>query len=343
MRPAEKTHNLLLFMVFLFLTAFAATAGAAPRSSQPSYEQWLDQLKLELSSEGVSDLMMEQVVFALSHQDNEVTDYSSEKFSGLVAARLTPDNIAIGRRVMQSHNEALSEIRDRYGVQPRFVVAVWGLLTNFGKEEADTSLLADIGKMAYKNNQSPRLKRELISTIKLLDQGFLTVDKLVGTPFGTLGETPFTASQYRRYAVDFNRDGLTDLWSSREDIFASTANFLKQMGWNEGQFWGREVRLPPEFDRNLIGTDQQRLLAKWQQVGVRQADGSDLPDVDIHASLIQPSRAGGRTFMVYDNYFTLLRWNRSQEFAFAAGMVSDWLIMRNFSEDVLYPYASMGN
>jgi membrane-bound lytic murein transglycosylase B len=126
------------------------------------------------------------------------------------------------------------------------------------------------------------------------------------------------------YAYDFDKDGRADIWNSRPDVFASAANYLSKVGWRGDETWGREVKVPPGLDRTLVDhTKVQKPLAEWQAIGIRRADGGNLPQQDMSASLIQPGGEEGPSFLIYNNYRVLLRWNRSLYFATAVGLLAD--------------------
>jgi membrane-bound lytic murein transglycosylase B len=149
------------------------------------------------------------------------------------------------------------------------------------------------------------------------------VERMTGSWAGAMGQMQFMPSSFRRYAVDQDGDGRRDLWGTKADVFASAANYLKHLGWRSNQTWGRQVRLPKGFDHGLIGRDRVRPLDAWRALGVRRADGGALPRADLPTSIVQPGGAGGAAYAVYDNYRALLKWNRSDYFATAAGILSD--------------------
>jgi membrane-bound lytic murein transglycosylase B len=151
---------------------------------------------------------------------------------------------------------------------------------------------------------------------------------MVGSWAGAMGQVQFMPSSFLQFAVDFDDDGRKDLWTTPADIFASAANYLARSGWRYDKTWGRRVRLPEGFDRSLMGLEVERTLDDWQKLGVRRVNGDDLPRVEITASLITPSDEGGPPFLVYSNYRTILKWNRSHFFALAVGRLADLLADR---------------
>jgi membrane-bound lytic murein transglycosylase B len=139
-----------------------------------------------------------------------------------------------------------------------------------------------------------------------------------------MGQSQFMPSTYLGYAVDADRDGRADIWASLPDVFASIANYLAEAGWRSGWLWGRPVRAPSGLAADEFGLERQRPLADWRELGVRRADGSPLPVAPIDASLLRPD-AGGDAFLVYDNFRTIMIWNRSTYFALSVGLIADRL------------------
>ena len=162
-----------------------------------------------------------------------------------------------------------------------------------------------------------------MNALQILDEKHIMPSQMKGSWAGAMGQTQFMPSSFLRFAVDFNKDGRRDIWQSRSDVFASAANYLSSSGWQGDQTWGRAVKLPSDFDASLISLDIQKDLAEWQDLGVRRSDGTDLPVADLKASLVSPGDDITDVFIVYDNYRTTLKWNRSTYFALAVGHLAD--------------------
>jgi len=130
-------------------------------------------------------------------------------------------------------------------------------------------------------------------------------------------------SSFLAFAVDHNGDGRRDIWTTRSDIFASAANYLARSGWRDDRTWGREIRLPDSFDRSLLGLATTKPLPEWHALGVRRVDGSDLPKQPVMASVIEAEAHRPPAYLVYQNYRTILKWNRSTFFGLAVGLLAD--------------------
>jgi membrane-bound lytic murein transglycosylase B len=144
-----------------------------------------------------------------------------------------------------------------------------------------------------------------------------------------MGQLQFMPSTFHDFGVDFAGDDRIDIWHDLGDAFASAANYLSRLGWSTRHTWGREVRLPPSFDRDMIGLETQKRLSDWQRLGVRRVGGEDLPKrPDLFGSILQPGGKGGRAFVVYENFRVILAWNKSDYFALGVGILADQIVGR---------------
>jgi len=156
-----------------------------------------------------------------------------------------------------------------------------------------------------------------------VEDGNIAPEAMQGSWAGAMGQVQFIPSTFVRYAVDFDGDRRRDLWTSLPDIFASAANYLSQIGWRGDQTWSREVRLPKGFDLEMAGLKIRKPIAEWQRLGVRRIDGEDLPVADMSGAIILPAGYAGPAFLVYDNFYAILRWNRAILYGLAVGHLAD--------------------
>ncbi len=239
-------------------------------------------------------------------------------------ARVVPDSrVEEGRRRYAEHEELLEAVGERYGVHPRFLVALWGIETDYGRNTGGFRVIAALATLAHDGRRAAFFETELLNALKIIDGGHITADKMLGSWAGALGQCQFMPSSFLSYAVDFTGDGRRDIWTSLPDVFASSANYLVRHGWQTGQTWGRRVSLPEGFDHSLVGLDTKKPLERWQELGVRRLGGGDLPSASFEGSLVQPGGSSGPTYLVYENYRTIMRWNRSHYFATAVGLLAD--------------------
>lgn len=222
------------------------------------------------------------------------------------------------------HRDLLEQIGHEYGVQPRFIVALWGIETNFGAFTGGMDVISALTTMAYEGRREAFFKKELWHALTIVEEGHIPIEQMKGSWAGAMGQAQFMPSSFMAYAVDYDGDGRKDIWGSQGDVFASAANYLKSVGWRDDVTWGRQIRLPADFDVSLASLAIKKPLAEWQALGVRSFDGSDLPKRDdIIASVVIPDDKEGRVFLAYSNYDALMRWNRSHYFVAAVGYLSD--------------------
>lgn len=311
------------FCVVLLISSGSASA------EQQSFEQWLSELRQEAIGKGISEQTFDVAfkgvkpiprIIELDRKQPEFTLTLEEYVSRVVPKR----RINLGKKRLKANRELLEQVAAKYGVQPRFLVAFWGIETDFGRLTGGYSVIAAITTLAYDGRRSEFFRRQLFDALEILEEGHTTADKMTGSWAGAMGQAQFMPSTFKAYAVDFDGDNKIDLWSNKGDVFASAANYLSKVGWDRDQTWGREVKLPDGFDTSLLGLETKKSLAEWDKLGVRRLSGKNLPERDLQASLVQPDEGKFvRSYLVYDNYRAIMDWNKSHKFAIAVGTLAD--------------------
>ncbi len=298
--------------------------------SEDDFLSWLDELKTEALAKGISGATLDTAFAGLQpiprviELDRNQPEFKKD-FQSYMKLTVTGSRIRRGRWLLVKHRALLDAIRVEYGVQPRFLVAIWGLETNFGSNTGSFPIIGAVATLAHDTRRSRFFRAELLNALTILDEGHITVSDMRGSWAGAMGQVQFMPSSFVRFAVDGDKDGRKDIWHSLPDVFASAANFLSGNGWDPDYTWGRQVTLPPGWNGDLAGLDTKMPLAKWQDMGIRRISGEDLPDADITASLIQPSGSNGPSFLVYRNYRAIMRWNPSHLYALAVCRLADRL------------------
>jgi peptidoglycan lytic transglycosylase B len=234
---------------------------------------------------------------------------------------VTPQKTADGRAELAENWPLLTRVYQRFNVQPRFIVALWAVESNFGKIMGNYSVVSSLATLAYDGRRASYFRPELLAALRIIDQGNINPDAMLGSWAGAMGQCQFMPTTFLNYAVDFDGDGRRDIWSDRADVLGSIANYLGQLGWRGDQSWGRSVVVPANFDMRYTGLEVRRPTAEWSRMGVRTADASPLPVIE--ASLVMPDGNGGPALLVYDNFRTIMKWNKSTFFAAAVGMLAD--------------------
>ncbi|NOY71615.1 MAG: lytic murein transglycosylase [Gammaproteobacteria bacterium] len=321
--------NFKTSLCFLFLVVSVTLTHYAAADSHDSYSAWLVEFKKEAMEKGISEKILEKAFQGVKPQRRVVTlDRSQpetvQTLQDYISKRVTPYGIEVGRKKFTENNALLKKIESRFAVQGRFIVAFWGIETGYGRYTGGHNVIAAITTLAFDKRRASFFRQQLLDALFILEEGHITVEKMTGSWAGAMGQTQFMPSTFRAYAVDGDDDGKIDIWESKADAFASAANYLSRIGWNDDQTWGREVQLPKKFDSRLIKQKVKKKLSEWQALGVRKVNGGNLPARNLEANLIQPDGPGGRAFVTYPaNYNAILNWNRSHKFAISVGTLAD--------------------
>jgi membrane-bound lytic murein transglycosylase B len=312
-----------LFGVALLLAA-CGTAGAQDQS----FSQWRAKFRVEALASGIGagtfDSAMAGVepiphIIELDHRQPE----SKLVFSDYVRRLASPQRLDGVRKQLADNDALLRQVGGRYGVPPRFIVALWGMETDFGRFPGDFPVIASLATLAYDGRRAGLFTRELIAALRIVQQDGIPPAQLRGSWAGAMGQCQFMPSSFLHYAVSFRGGSHPDIWTDRADVFASIANYLAHLGWNGGENWGRMVKVPPGLPMAVVGIGVSKPLEAWRRLGVRRADGGPLPVAAFDASLLLPEGTGGPALLVYRNFRTLLHWNNSQAFATAVGLLAD--------------------
>lgn len=315
-----------------------ATSAAATQVAQnrdPAFAAWLADLKAEARGRGISQATLDAAFAGMDGPIDRVLELDKRQpefrlsFWRYFGNAVTEERVELGRAFLAAHRDLLQQVEARYGVQPRFLVAFWGLETNYGGNFGSYPVVHALATLAYDPRRSEFFRSELFHALQIIDGGDIAASRMEGSWAGAMGHLQFMPSTFTAYAVDGDGDGRRDIWTSLPDVFNSAANFLSSLGWNGKETWGREVRLPGGFDYSLVSIDTipetRKTLGEWAALGVRAADGGALPYSDQMAALLLPGGHEGPAFLVYDNYRRILNWNRSILYAIAVGHLADRL------------------
>ncbi len=315
------------FAVFVSALVFFALPVAAAETGD--FGTWLWELRAEAQGRGITTATLDGALNGISLIPRVVElDRKQPEFTLTYTQyrdRVVPmSRIKKGRRKLAENRELLEKIGKKIGVQPRFIVALWGIETDFGRVTGGFKVVPALATLAFDGRRSAYFRKELHNALRILNEGHITPQAMVGSWAGAMGQCQFMPSSFLAHALDYDGDGRRDIWTTRSDVFASAANYLAKSGWRDDQTWGREVKLPANFDPAMANLKVKKAIGGWQAMGVRNVDGSDLPERQLTASIVLPEKGKmSPAYMVYNNYRTVLLWNRSTYFALAVGLLSD--------------------
>ena len=313
--------------LLLAFTLLISSAGIA-HADEAEFSQCLVGLQQQARQAGVADWLVDEVVPGMAYQARVIELDRSQpefvkSFGEYFSGRVNDRRVKRGRELYAEHQDFLKQLNNRYGVPGRYLVAFWGLETNFGGYLGNMPTLDSLATLACDPRRSKFFSEQFVTALQMVEKESLKPQDLRGSWAGAMGHTQFMPTTYARYAVDGDGDGRIDLWGSPRDALASGANFLRQLGWQPGSRWGREVRLPDNFDYARARLDNRRTLAEWVEMGVTRADGAALPKLSMNASVLVPAGAEGPAFLVYDNFRVIMGWNRSEFYALSVGHLAD--------------------
>ena len=306
----------------------AAALLVAPASADERFSAWLAELRAEALERGISAETLDAALTGIEPIPRIIElDRDQPEFKLTFAEyleRVVPQaRIDRARARLEENRNLLGATATKYRVQPRFIVALWGIESDFGRNTGGFPVVSALATLAFDGRRSAYFRTELLNALEILDAGHIAPERMTGSWAGAMGQGQFMPTTFVGFAVDADGDGRRDIWDTRADVFASIANYLAGLDWHDDQTWGREVRLPSGFDLSLADGKTIKRLGRWQGLGVRRADGTDLPTRQLRAGLVLPDGKDGPAYVVYDNFRALLGWNRSTYFALAVGHLAD--------------------
>jgi len=316
----------LYFTIFIFVIITSNLIA-----NKLDFQVWLDEFKVRAEKNGISRKTIDESlskaeiipkVIEFDKNQPEFTLTLSQYLKNVVSNKRKRKGIS----KIRENWTLLESISKEYNVQPRFIVALWGIETDFGRISGGFPVIDSLVTLAYDGRRGEYFSKELINALKIIDQGHISYDEMVGSWAGAMGQTQFMPSSFLSYAQDYNNDGRKDIWKSKEDALASAANYLSKLKWDNNETWGREVKVNNDFNisNDELTLRNKKKISEWQILGVRRIDGRDLPKKNVGGYLIKINDNNKeRYFLVYKNFKKILKWNTSNYFAIAVGILSD--------------------
>lgn len=292
-----------------------------------NWDQWVAGVREEALQQGIPASLFDEAFAGIHEPSRQIKSFShsqpEHRLTFLKYRNTRVDNyrIAIGRKEYKKNKEILDKIANEFGVNPCFIVSFWGMETSYGTYMGNFPVIKALATLAYDSKRKDFFRKELFIALHILKEGHVRLEDFKGEWAGASGQSQFLPSSWVKYAVDYDGDGKKDIWKSKPDVFASIANYMKQNGWQAGEPWAIQVKLPPKFDMSLEGKAIRKPVSEWSELGVRTENGQPLPFPNMQASIVQP--LGGPTFLTFPNYKMILRYNNSIYYAGAIGYMAD--------------------
>jgi len=300
------------------------------REQDEAFADWLTLFHGEALKAGITEETFDRAMAGVTPDADVVAaDQNQPEFVKPVweylGGALSDKRVARGKSLLIENRKLFDRLEKAYGVDRNFVVAVWGLESNFGDYMGSQKVVRSLATLAFEGRRPDFGRTQLIAALKIIQAGDVGPDGLLGSWAGAMGQTQFIPTTYLSHAIDFDGDGRRDIWHSLPDTLASTAHYLEVSGWQSGARWGYEVTMSAGFDYALADMAVKKPISLWRKLGIKRADGRDfaLQDNEVVASLFLPAGHKGPAFIVMNNFRTILAYNASTSYALAVSLLSD--------------------
>ncbi len=321
---ASRTAGLAA--IALLLAGGAASAAGCGKTGA-GFPTWLAEFRQEAAAQGISRQTIASALDGLAYAPDVVgadrgQGVFSQSFYQFADRMVANYRIQKGRQLIQSHAAIFARTEQQFGVPAPVITAFWALETDFGANMGDKPTIRSVATLAYDCRRPDMFRTQLLSALKIIDRGDLTVQTMRGPWAGELGQFQFLPDHYLNYGVDFDGDGRVDLLRSDADALASAANYIRALGWTPGQPWLEEVVVPASLPWDQADLSIKVPRAQWARWGVRRAGGTPLPADNVGASLLLPMGRTGPAFLVYPNFDIYTQWNQSLVYATSAAYLA---------------------
>lgn len=296
---------------------------------QQKFARWVLEFSTSARAAGITDATLQSAfdgvrfIPRVTALDSAQPEFTRAVWDYLDSA-VSPQRVARGQDRLLQSRPAIDAAAARYGVPAEILVAIWGMESNYGSNTGDIPTIAALASLGFEGRRETWARGQLLAALKILQNRDIDRAQMIGSWAGAMGQTQFLPTNFLAYAVDADGDGRRDIWGSLPDVMASTANFLAKAGWQAGQPWGIEVRLPPGFDFALADAEVRQPASAWAAQGVQSMDGAPLPAL-ADSALLLPAGARGPALLVGPNFRTVLRYNNSTSYALAVSLLAQAL------------------
>ena len=326
----ESRGNMKTLIKSVCCVLVLAWAVVAQSGDNADFNAWKQSFRKQAAEAGVSTATLNKYIPQMKllpsvvSADRKQPEFIST-FWDYTDKRLSEPRISRGQMMMKRYPSWLKRMEDAYGVPAQYIVAFWGLETNYGNTLGNTNTLDALATLAYDKRRRTFFTKELIAFLKILEtERFGSVQ---GSWAGAFGQFQFMPTTFLAYAVDGDGHGTRNVIANMPDAFASAANYLHKMGWTYEEPWGHEVVLPEAVDWRMIQDKAGYPVQEWINHGYRLANGTPFPmeERDITANVILPMGATGPAFLVYPNFKRIMKWNKSELYALTVAFLADIL------------------
>jgi membrane-bound lytic murein transglycosylase B len=315
------------FAKFSLLAATTALLSTPVFAQDSGFRDCLQGIKAEATRQGVPAAIADKAFQGLT-PDQKVIDLDGRQpefsltYAKYVGGTVSADRIAKGQQRMAQHRALLDALQAEYGVPPQYIMAFWGIETNYGTYMGDFRVVRSVSTLGCMTKRTAFFSNETVQALRILNMNHMTSEQMRGSWAGAMGNMQFMPSTFTKWAVDRDGNGRIDIWNSLPDAFASASNFLRGIGFKPGLPSSDEVFLPKGFALDQADSTVEKPVRAWAAMGVKKAGGAALPASDEPASILLPAGFRGPAFIIYPNFKAVMNWNRSTLYALSVGILA---------------------
>ena len=329
MKKIKVTLFLILYYFIFPLNAYSQT-----------FEEWKINFSNYAIKQGISEKTLSLIIKDLRFLPKviEYDRYQPEFYedtSTYIGKRANAKKVNIGLKTYKKNTKLINQVEKKFNVEKELLLSLMGIETNFGKYLGKMDILSSLATLSYDKRRSEFFTKELIIALKLIDNKKINADELYGSWAGAFGNFQFMPSTILNNAIDYNNDDFIDL-KSTEDSFASAANYLSKMGWNNKDKCFKEVVLDEKIPVKYLNYSARKIKHKKKLSFFKKYIknySSELGKENEIVAIITPdkeivenSNLYSPAYVIYDNYEIILKWNRSLRFALAVCTLKDKFI-----------------
>ena len=321
--------NMLIYKKILLISSIFLFSISFSYSNDINYDNWLLSLKSDALERGISEetfnnVMKTVIITPKVKKLDKKQPETQITFNDYFKRTVNRTRVNIGKKKYEQYKSDLLKIAEVYKVQPRFILSIWGIETNYGTYTGSFSVISSLTTLAFQGRRAKFFRKQLLDAIEIIDKEYIELENMKGSWAGAMGQSQFMPSSYLTYAQDFDKDGKKDIWSNHLDVFASIANYLKSHGWDDSKTWGREVLVPKILYKSFKNNKNSlKTLKYWSDNNIVNINGKKLPYLNYKANLLFLDGPEGKAFLVYHNFFKIKKYNASNYYALSVGLLSD--------------------
>lgn len=319
----NKTNMKSIFQKTLLLNLLLTLAFSAHAEDECTYftfDGWKDcfaQSKLNnapsaKAMELLSKATLNERVVTLDQKQPE----STMTLDGYLHNIAFKNKVAKGKEFLKKHKTTLNHVSQKYQVEPEIIVALIGLESEFGQRQGKFNIIDSIATLAYDGRRKELFENQLLAAIQIAEEDDLKYEDFKGSWAGAMGQCQFMPSSYRDFAIDYDANGVRDIWHSKSDVFASAANYLNSHGWQHGE--STIAKFNSNDDKNQLSQDIDTSICD---------DSSKLCKLreNLYLLSLPKDDTMTSTFLVGKNFNVLMKWNKSYYFSLSVLMIADQL------------------